>query len=208
MTTSCKVVVVGDSGVGKTCLMARYLNNKFDNNTITTACPTFATKQLFFNDINKKINLDIWDKAGQELYKSISKLFYKGASIGILVYDITNINSFNSLKDYWYNELKINGDQNIIFNVVGNKVDLYEIEQIKEEDAKSFADSINAGFYLTSAKSNVNIDDLFIESGRKYIEPNYQRKRFDHNINTENTNERKLSKNKIAKKSKKESECC
>ena len=96
-----------------------------------------------------------------------------GANVGILVYDITNKKSFSSIKEYWYNELKENTEKGIIFNLVGNKQDLFEMEAVKEDEAKEFAKSINANFYLTSAKNNVLITELFLHSGRLFIDPNY-----------------------------------
>ena len=173
MNNSCKIVLVGDAGSGKTCIIHRYVNNKFEKSQMTTACPSVCTKTISYPEYNKTINFDIWDTAGQEIYRSISKLFYKGASIGFLVYDVTNKNSFKSIKDYWYNQLKENTESDIIFNIVGNKIDLYELEQVTEEEGKNFAKSINAGFYLTSAKNNVRISELFLESGKKFIDPNF-----------------------------------
>ena len=173
MNNSCKIVLVGDAGSGKTCIIHRYVNNKFEKSQMTTACPSVCTKTISYPEYNKTINFDIWDTAGQEIYRSISKLFYKGASIGFLVYDVTNKNSFKSIKDYWYNQLKENTESDIIFNIVGNKIDLYELEQVTEEEGKNFAKSINAGFYLTSAKNNLRISELFFESGKKFIDPNF-----------------------------------
>ena len=192
---TCKIVLVGDAGTGKTCIISRFVNDSFQKSQMTTACPSFCTKTISYPEYNKTINLDIWDTAGQEIYRAISKLFYKGACVGILVYDITSQKSFDSIKDYWYNELKENTESNIIFNVVGNKQDLYEEEQVKEEDAKEFAKSINAGFYLTSAKRNINISDLFINSGKKYIDPNYNF--VINNNNDDNNEERKARSNSL-----------
>ena len=192
---TCKIVLVGDAGTGKTCIISRFVNDSFQKSQMTTACPSFCTKTISYPEYNKTINLDIWDTAGQEIYRAISKLFYKGACVGILVYDITSQKSFDSIKDYWYNELKENTESNIIFNVVANKQDLYEQEQVKEEDAKEFAKSINAGFYLTSAKRNISISDLFINSGKKYIDPNYNF--VINNNNDDNNEERKARSNSL-----------
>ena len=172
MSSTCKIVLVGDSGVGKTCIISRFVNVRFDKSQMTTACPSFCTKEINYPKYKKTINLDIWDTAGQEIYRSISKLFYKGASIGILVYDISNQESFQSIKEYWYKELKENTDKNTHFMLVGNKADLFEQEQVKEEEAKEYASSINAEFYLTSAKNNIRITDLFVQCGKKFIDPN------------------------------------
>ena len=190
MNNSCKIVLVGDAGSGKTCIIHRYVNNKFEKTQMTTACPSVCAKTISYPEYNKTLNFDIWDTAGQEIYRSISKLFYKGASIGFLVYDVTNKNSFKSIKEYWYNELKENTESDIIFNIVGNKVDLFEIEQVTEEEGKNFAKSINAGFYLTSAKNNIRITELFLESGKKFIDPNFNS---DLNLKSDEKKARKYS---------------
>ena len=178
---TCKIVLVGDSGAGKTCIISRFVNDRFDKSQMTTACPSFCTKEINYPKYKKTINLDIWDTAGQEIYRSISKLFYKGASIGILVYDITNQKSFESIKEYWYKELKENTEDNTCFMLVGNKADLFEQEQVKEEEAKEYANSINAEYYLTSAKNNIRITDLFVQCGIKFIDPNSNDKNNDNN---------------------------
>ena len=196
---TCKIVIVGDAGTGKTCIITRFVSDKFEKSQMTTACPSFCTKTIEYN--NKKLNLDIWDTAGQEIYRSISKLFYKGACVGILVYDITSQKSFESIKEYWYNELKENTDSNIIFNIVGNKIDLFEAEQVNEEEAKEFAKSINAGFFLTSAKKNIEITNLFMQSGKKFIDPKSEL--------TPNVDEKVRKKSvKIKKGDKEENNCC
>ena len=171
MNKTCKIVLVGDAGTGKTCIIDRFVNDKFDKTQMTTACPSFCSKAINYPEYNKTINLDIWDTAGQEIYRSISKIFYKNASVGVLVYDITNITSFKNIKEFWYKELKENTDSNIIFYIVGNKVDLFEEEEVDDKEVKEYAKSINAKFYLTSAKSNLEISNLFIQAGKKFIDP-------------------------------------
>ena len=223
MNNTCKIVLVGDAGAGKTCIISRFINNSFNKSQMTTACPSFCTKSVAYPEYNKTINLDIWDTAGQEIYRSISKLFYKGASVGILVYDITSRKSFDSIKEYWYNELKENTEQGIIFNLVGNKEDLFEKEAVKEEEAKEFAKSINAHFYLTSAKNNILITELFVHSGKMFIDPNYTENNNDKKENDTKENEKDTNKNdddinyerkaraksvKIKKESKKEKNTC
>ena len=209
MNSTCKIVLVGDAGTGKTCIISRYINNRFEKTQMTTACPSFCTKTVLYPEYKKTLNLDIQDTAGQEIYRSISKLFYKGASVGILVYDITNIKSFNSIKEYWYNELKENTGSNIIFNVVGNKADLFESENVTEDEAKEFAKSINAGFFLTSAKNNIQISELFVQSGRKFIDPNCNSETNNNDImNNEEKNVRSnsIKINKVDKQEK--HNCC
>ena len=147
MSDTCKIVLVGDAGAGKTCIISRYVNDRFDKTQMSTACPSLCNKSVFYSNYNKTINIDIWDTAGQEIYRSISKLFYNGASIGILVYDITNKKSFDSLKEYWYKELKENTDNGVIFFLVGNKVDLFESEQVNEQEAKELQILLELDFF-------------------------------------------------------------
>ena len=169
---TCKVVLVGDSGVGKTCIIQRYVNNNYNENTESTVASTYTYKIVDYKEFNKSISFDIWDTAGQELYRALAKNFYLNASIGILVYDIRRKESFESIRDYWYEQLKCSGEENMVFGVAGNKCDLFQEEEVKEEEAKKFAESIGAIFHLTSCKESIGIDDLFEECGKKYLELN------------------------------------
>ena len=169
---TCKVVLVGDSGVGKTCIIQRYVNNNYNENTESTSASTYTYKVVDYKQFNKSISFDIWDTAGQELYRALAKNFYLNASIGILVYDVRRKESFESIKDYWYEQLKVSGEENMVFGVAGNKCDLFQEEQVSEEEGKKFAKSIGAVFHLTSCKESIGIDELFEECGKKYLENN------------------------------------
>ena len=169
---SCKVVLVGDTGVGKTCIIQRYVNNNYEENVESTVASTYTYKVLNFPNYNKSISFDIWDTAGQEIYRALAKNFYLNAAIGVLVYDIKRQSSFDSIKNYWYDQLKESGEENMIFAVVGNKCDLFNEEEVDEEEAKKFAKSIGAIFKLTSCKESIGIDELFSECGKRYLEVN------------------------------------
>ena len=198
---SCKVVLVGETGVGKTSIIERYINDKYDENQKTTLVSSYTFKKIDIKKYNKSVSLDIWDTAGQEVYRSLSKNFYLNASIGILVYDISRKASFESIRDYWYEQLKTFGEEKMIFDVVGNKTDLFQREEVPENEARNFAKSINAGFHLVSCKDCVGIKDLFEDCGRKYLE--------DNDLTKEDSN--KKNKNKIVLKEDKKSEkkkCC
>ena len=169
---TCKVVLVGDTGVGKTCIIQRYVNNNYNENTESTSASTYTYKVVNYKQFNKSISFDIWDTAGQELYRALAKNFYLNASIGILVYDVRRKESFESIKDYWYEQLKVSGEENMVFGVAGNKCDLFQEEQVSEEEGKKFAKSIGAVFHLTSCKESIGIDELFEECGKKYLEEN------------------------------------
>ena len=102
----CQVVLLGESSVGKTCIITRFVDNEFNKEIISTTGASYANKTLKFKDYNnKEILFEIWDTAGQEKYRSLTQLFYKDASIAILVYDITNEESYNELKNYWVNQI-------------------------------------------------------------------------------------------------------
>ena len=165
-----KLVFIGDSGVGKTCIISRFLRGTFDDNQQTTDGASYASKSI---DVNgKSLVLDIWDTAGQERYKSLTKFFYKGAKMAILVYDITRKESFDNIKSFWYNQIKEYGDEGIILGIAGNKSDKYDEEAVPEEEAREYAKSIGAVFQLTSAQNNSGINELFKSMGAKYLDPN------------------------------------
>lgn len=172
----CKVVLLGDSGVGKTCIISRYISGAFDQNSPSTNGASYASKILTFEKLNKTISLDIWDTAGQEKYKSLTKFFYKDAAVAILVYDTTQKESFESMKSYWYQQLQEFGSKDIILGVAGNKCDMYEKEEVSENDAKQFAESIGAFFEITSAKNNTGINDLFMNAANRFVDPNFKGK--------------------------------
>jgi len=169
---SCKVVLVGDSGVGKTCIISRYISGAFNQNSPSTNGASYASKLINFEELKKTISLDIWDTAGQEKYKSLTKFFYKDAAVAILVYDVTNRNSFESMKNFWYGQIQDFGSKNIILGVAGNKCDMYEKEEVNENEGKEFAESIGAFFEITSAKNNTGINELFDTASNKFVYPN------------------------------------
>ena len=104
---TCKVVLLGESGVGKTCIIARFINNTFEDNLISTTGASYAGKTMTFDEYGgKSIKFEIWDTAGQEKYRSLTKIFYKDAGAAILVYDITRKESFDELQKYWLNQIK------------------------------------------------------------------------------------------------------
>ncbi len=172
----CKVVLLGDSGVGKTCIISRYISGSFDSNSASTNGASYASKKVEYKDINKTLILDIWDTAGQEKYKSLTKFFYKDAAVAILVYDISLKQSFENVKNYWYQQIQENGDKNMVLGIAGNKCDLYEEEAVPEAEAREFASSIGAIFGLTSAQNNTGINELFQDAGKKFLDPNFQQK--------------------------------
>ena len=110
---SCKVVLIGESGVGKTSIISRYTNNTFSSVLMSTTGASFATKTLMLEEENQSVKFEIWDTAGQERYRSLAKVFYKNAAVCVLVYDITRKASFDELKKYWISQIKEHGAKNI-----------------------------------------------------------------------------------------------
>ena len=110
---TCKVVLIGESGVGKTSIISRYINNTFKSQLMSTPGANFVTKNVIMEDDNQSIKFEIWDTAGQERYRALAKVFYKNAAVCVLVYDITRKTSFNELKNYWYKEIKENAQSNV-----------------------------------------------------------------------------------------------
>ena len=170
----CKVVLLGESSVGKTCIITRFIDDLFQQDIITTTGASYATKSIAYKDYhNKIIKFEIWDTAGQEKYRSLTQIFYKDAAIAILVYDITNEKSFEEMENYWYKQIKEFAPPGIIIGIAGNKFDLFNEEKIPEEKAKDFAKAAGGIFRYTSAKESVGIQELFVLLGFKYLDPNF-----------------------------------
>ena len=193
---SVKITLLGSSGVGKTCIIKRYTEGNFEENCQSTSGASYSQKPLVIE--NKHIQLDLWDTAGQEKYRSLGRYFYKDAYIVCLVYDITNSQSFEELKSKWYNDLKTFGEKNNILAVVGSKSDCYENEEVKEEEAREYANSIGAIFMLTSAKNGDNIDLLFDTLVRQYLGPEFAKK--VEEMKQDKGEVKKVTKNSVNKK--------
>jgi small GTP-binding protein len=170
-----KITLLGNPGVGKTCIISRYIDNIFIENNDSTIGANYSEKTIKRGD--KEVQLNIWDTAGQEKFHSLGKHFYKDSYVVCLVYDITNQESLDSLKNIWYPDLQKYGEQYTILAVVGNKCDLYEMDNLaKEEQAKAFADEIKAIFMLTSAKTGDGIEKLFNTLTDKFLSPEFNPK--------------------------------
>ena len=167
-----KVVIVGESGVGKTCILDRYINNNFTEGQLATLAAQFCRKNFKLSD-GRSITLDIWDTAGQEKFRSLNRIFYKNARAVIIVYDITSKKSFEEAKDYWRNQIVQNCDSDIVIAIAGNKCDLYEEKEVSDEEGEELAKSICACFSLTSAKNDSGIDNLFENICQKLLNPDF-----------------------------------
>ena len=149
-----KVILLGDTGVGKTSIINRYINNKFDPDNDSTLSSSFSTKEVIKNDVLYRLNL--WDTIGQEKYNAITNILIKGSNIVILVYSVDSLSSFENI-DFWYNNIKdILQEDKYVLAIVGNKSDLINEDEsiVSEEEARNFAKGKNAYFKLISAKED------------------------------------------------------
>ena len=187
-----KVVLVGESGTGKTSIIQQFAYKMFDENCTTSISSQYISKVIGFPEIKKSLKIEIWDTAGQERYRSMVKLFYKDAKIIIFIYDCTSKSSFEELKNYWIPEIQNSSEGGgWVLAIVANKSDLYEREAISQEEGMKLADSINAIFQVTSAKSGSGVDKLFKNLGRLYLDPEFDYKAADK-IDEENYRNKKL----------------
>ena len=164
---SFKVVLVGESGVGKTSIITQFIDQTFQEDQQSTTGGTFSTKSVIC-DNGKTLKFEIWDTAGQERYRSLTKMFYKDANAAVLVYDITRKDSFEELQNYWSQQIKESSPPNIILAVAANKSDLINQEAVEEEKAREFANQLGAIFVSTTATTVESINELFIEIAKKY----------------------------------------
>ena len=153
-----KIMILGETLVGKTAIITRYTKKVFAENYLTTVGIDFQNKQLNIN--GKKINVEIWDTAGQERFRNIAKTYFQSSDGFLLVYDITSKDSFNKLND-WYDQIKLSAPENSKCIIAGNKSDLEEKRQVKKEEGEKFASDNNLKFYETSAKDDKNINIVF-----------------------------------------------
>uniref|UniRef100_A0A2K5VL94 RAB22A, member RAS onco family n=1 Tax=Macaca fascicularis TaxID=9541 RepID=A0A2K5VL94_MACFA len=159
-----KVCLLGDTGVGKSSIVWRFVEDSFDPNINPTIGASFMTKTVQYqNELHKFL---IWDTAGQERFRALAPMYYRGSAAAIIVYDITKEETFSTLKN-WVKELRQHGPPNIVVAIAGNKCDLIDVREVMERDAKDYADSIHAIFVETSAKNAININELFIEISRR-----------------------------------------
>lgn len=164
----CKVILVGEIAVGKTCIITQLMNKSFDQSLTTTLGASNSSIVLEI-DQNYSEKFEIWDTSGQERYRALTKLYYKDASAVIMVYDITQKRTFTEIQNFWMQEVRSNGTEDVIIAIVANKSDLYEYEQVDEGDARKYAKSLGLLFHQTSAKNGEGIENLFREIGKKYF---------------------------------------
>ena len=155
-----KLILLGDSGVGKTNLISRYISNSFDENTRATIGVEFFCKNF---RVNKKrtIKVEIWDTAGQERYKAITSVYYKGAKGAFIVYDITSRKTFENI-DKWIGEIKERTTDDVKLIIIGNKTDLNNEREVKSEEALIKYQDMDIPLIETSALEDTNVNEAFI----------------------------------------------
>ncbi|XP_022895657.1 ras-related protein RABA2a [Olea europaea var. sylvestris] len=153
-----KIVLIGDSGVGKSNLLSRFTRNEFCLESKSTIGVEFATRTLQVE--GRTVKAQIWDTAGQERYRAITSAYYRGALGALLVYDVTKPTSFENVSR-WLKELRDHADSNIVIMLIGNKTDLKHLRAVATEDAQSFAEKEGLSFIETSALEATNVEKAF-----------------------------------------------
>ena len=162
-----KYIIIGDSFVGKSKILLRYTNNEYNENFVITIGAEFGAKTI--NIDGQEIRIQIWDTAGMENFKSITRSYYKNSICALIVYDISNKDSFKNVLN-WIEDCKVFSPKNILLVLIGNKCDLEEKRQVSIEEGKKVAEENDMIFFETSAKDNINIDEVFLKSYKKILE--------------------------------------
>ena len=158
-----QLLMIGDSGVGKTCLLLRYANDSFSPTFITTIGIDFKIKNV---DIDgKRIKLQIWDTAGQERFRTITTSYFRGAQGILLVYDVTDRRSFESIRN-WVSQIQQHADVHVNKILVGNKCDMLDEKVVSTEEGQKLSKEFGIDFFECSAKNNINVEQAFIGLGR------------------------------------------
>jgi len=212
---SYKIILIGDSSVGKTALTKKAVRNEFEEYYQATVGFEFLVFNLEIN--SKIIKLQIWDTCGQELYRSLITNFYRNSSLAIFVYDVNKKDSFNNIKS-WLDELKKNGSTDLKMFLVGNKIDLER--EVNKEEAEKFAEKNGIDLYMeTSAKTGENAQKLLIEAAKflyfdsmnykkKISESGNEKNKEKLKLNNNNNNDNENNENKSEIKNNERKKCC
>jgi len=154
-----KLLMIGDSGVGKTCLLLRYANDSFSPTFITTIGIDFKIKNIQLD--GKRIKLQIWDTAGQERFRTITTSYFRGAQGIILVYDVTDRQTFASIRN-WIAQIQMHADVNVNKVLIGNKCDMNDQRAVSAEEGQALAEEYNIPFFECSAKQDIGVEKAFL----------------------------------------------
>eukprot|EP01084_Bolivina_argentea_P128699 227441_1 len=165
-----KMLVIGDSGVGKSCLLVRFADDKYTDSYISTIGVDFKIKTFDMN--HKTIKLQIWDTAGQDRFRAITTAFYRGAHGIIVVYDVTDLSSFLNIKSWLY-EVDRYAVENVCRLIIGNKIDLLDDRMVSCDEANAFANELNIPYMECSAKQKLNVTEAFHTLTKQIIDTNY-----------------------------------
>ena len=163
-----KILLLGDSSVGKTCFLMRYSDNTFQEIHMSTIGLDYKLKNVQLDD-GKIVKIQIWDTAGQDRFRSITKNYYKGAHGIILIYDVTSRKTYENIKN-WVSQIKEEVSEKVTIILVGNKIDDEKNRKVTTEEGENMAKECGLDFFETSAKSGVNIDSTFNELVKKTVE--------------------------------------
>lgn len=163
-STQCKLVLLGDTGVGKSSLVLRFVRNTFIDYAEPTIGAAFLTQTVQLDD--RAVKFEFWDTAGQERYRSLAPMYYRDAPSAVIVYDITNRETFMLAKE-WVDKLKTEAAVNAVIALAGNKCDLVSRRQVSVEEAQRYADENNIIFFETSAKTKRNVEEMFREIAKR-----------------------------------------
>jgi len=161
-----KYLLIGDSGVGKSCILLRFADDSFTENFISTIGVDFKIKTMEVD--GKKVKLQIWDTAGQERFQTITSTYYRGANGLIIVFDVTNQKSFDNIQK-WLDDVERHATGNVVRMLVGNKCDLTDKRVIDTPTAKALASKLNMGYLETSAKENTNVEATFLQLTKRIM---------------------------------------
>ena len=179
-----KCVLIGETAVGKTSIITQYINNEFNPDVKSSIGVDNLIKEMEIE--NTKIKFELWDTPGQEIYTSANKIFMKNTDIALIVYDITNKETFEKV-NHWINLVKeVNGNRNLIIGIAANKSDLYENAKVNKEEGEEYAKNINALYFESTATDHENVVNIFEELIKVYIENN--KEVIEQNNNLQSTN--------------------
>lgn len=159
-----KALVIGDSGVGKSCLLLRFAQDKYEQNYLSTVGVDYYNRTISIE--GKRVQLQMWDTAGQERFRTITRSYYRGSQGIVVVYDITDSDTFENVK-HWLEEIDKNAGSGVVKLLVGNKQDLESSRKVTYAQGKEFADSIGVGFFETSAKESFNVEAVFVQLAKQ-----------------------------------------